>query len=209
MLIPAFSYNQDHEALFRACISAHPAGRPQSAASGALRAGLRQHEPVLVARAGEVSRQLYVHITDYLQIKLQALRLHASQVREPEFHGSPESLELTSRLRGREISVESAEGFGALITARPLTPIMATALSILTDGGAYPFRSLVIAVMAPCGHRLVRRITRSEAVTRRPGPDGRQVQAGVEVAWTAGMEAFAYRHKGLSAPAVRPIAHLA
>ena len=58
MLIPAFSYNQDHEALFRACISAHPAGRPQSAASGALRAGLRQHEPVLVARAGEVSRQL-------------------------------------------------------------------------------------------------------------------------------------------------------
>jgi len=39
----------------------------------------------------------YVDITDYLQIKLQALRLHASQVREPEFHGSPESLELTSR----------------------------------------------------------------------------------------------------------------
>lgn len=151
----------------------------------------------------------YVDITDYLQIKLQALRLHASQVREPEFHGSPESLELTSRLRGREISVDSAEGFGALITARPLTPIMATALSILTDGGAYPFRSLLIAVMAPCGHRLVRRITRSEAVTRRPGPDGRQVQAGVEVAWTARMEAFAYRHKGLSAPAVGPIAHLA
>ena len=44
-------------------------------------------------------------------LKLQALRLHASQVREPEFHGSPESLELTSRLRGREISVDSAEGF--------------------------------------------------------------------------------------------------
>ena len=29
MLIPAFSYNQDHEALFRACVTAHPAGRPQ------------------------------------------------------------------------------------------------------------------------------------------------------------------------------------
>ena len=29
MLIPTFSYNQDHEALFRACVTAHPAGRPQ------------------------------------------------------------------------------------------------------------------------------------------------------------------------------------
>jgi len=59
----------------------------------------------------EFRGNFYVDITDYLQIELQALRLHASQVREPEFHGSPESLELTSRLRGREISVDSAEGF--------------------------------------------------------------------------------------------------
>jgi len=53
----------------------------------------------------------YVDTTAFLEVKLAALRLHASQIREPEFHGSPESLELMSRLRGREISVDSAEGF--------------------------------------------------------------------------------------------------
>jgi len=55
-----------------------------------------------------------VDTTAFLEVKLAALRLHASQIREPEFHGSPESLELMSRLRGREISVDSAEGFMTL-----------------------------------------------------------------------------------------------
>jgi hypothetical protein len=42
------------------------------------------------------------------------MRMHTSQVREALFHGSPEGLELQSKLRGREISVESAEGYIAL-----------------------------------------------------------------------------------------------
>lgn len=111
ILIPAFSYNQDHEALFRACITA-------------TRPGLRSERHLVdfvlaydnTSLFWSLEREkfhpnFFVDISEYLPIKLQAMRLHASQVREPEFHGSPESLELMSRLRGREISADSAEGF--------------------------------------------------------------------------------------------------
>ena len=110
MLIPAFSYNQDHEALFRACITATRPGVR----------GQRHLVPCVLAydntslfwslEREKFHANFYVDITEFLAVKLSALRLHASQIREPEFHGSPESLELMSRLRGREISVDSAEG---------------------------------------------------------------------------------------------------
>jgi len=114
MLIPAFSYNQDHEALFRACITAtRPGVRSQ-----------RHLVPYVLAydntslfwslEREKFHANFYVDITRYLPVKLQALRLHASQIREPEFHGSPESLELAAKSRGREISVDSAEGFMTL-----------------------------------------------------------------------------------------------
>ena len=114
LLIPAFSYNQDHEALFRACVTAtRPGVRSQ-----------RHLVPFVLAydntslfwslEREKFHPNFYVDITEYLPIKLEAIRLHASQVREPEFHGSPESLEIMSKLRGREISVDSAEGFMTL-----------------------------------------------------------------------------------------------
>lgn len=114
MLIPAFSYNQDHEALFRACITAtRPGVRSQ-----------RHLVPYVLAydntslfwslEREKFHPNFYVDISEYLPVKLEAMRLHASQVREPEFHGSPESLEIMTKLRGREISVDSAEGFMTL-----------------------------------------------------------------------------------------------
>ena len=140
MLIPASSYNQDHEALFRACITAtRPGVRSQ-----------RHLVPYVLAydnaslfwslEREKFHANFYVDITDYLQIKLQALRLHASQVREPEFHGSPESLELTSRLRGREISVDSAEGF---MTLRERPTITALRSLVPQIGGVRLRRRLV------------------------------------------------------------------
>jgi len=103
LLIPAFSYNQDHEALFRACVTAtRPGVRSQ-----------RHLVPFVLAydntslfwslEREKFHPNFYVDITEYLPVKLEAIRLHASQVREPEFHGSPESLEIMSKLRGREI----------------------------------------------------------------------------------------------------------
>ena len=111
LLIPAFSYNQDHEALFRACITAT---RPGVRSERHLVPYVLAYDNTSLFWSLEREKfhpNFYVDITEFLSVKLAALRLHASQVREPEFHGSPESLELMSQLRGREISVGSAEGF--------------------------------------------------------------------------------------------------
>ena len=111
VMIPAMSYNQDHEALHRACMTACRPGVPGG-----------RHMPSYVLAYDNTSLfwapererfhpDFYVDVTDFLAVKLQALRLHASQIRDPLFHGSPESLELMTLARGREVSVESAEGF--------------------------------------------------------------------------------------------------
>lgn len=113
LLMPAISYNQDHEALFRACMTAsRPGDRNQ-----------RHFIPNVLAYDNtslfwtppheRFNPNVYVDITEFLPTKLEALSQHNSQLRSPEFHGSVEGLELQSRWRGREISVESAEGYVA------------------------------------------------------------------------------------------------
>lgn len=114
VMIPAPNYNQDHEALHRACVTATRPSVP----------GQRHTVPVVLVydnTAGfwtygqsDFKVTCYIDISEYLATKIQAMRLHASQVRPPLFHGSPESLELAARLRGREVSVEAAEGFAVL-----------------------------------------------------------------------------------------------
>lgn len=111
VMIPAVSYNQDHEALYRAGVTATRPGTP----------GQKRTVPFVLAYdntslfwSGESTRfhpNVYVDISTFLDVKIEALRLHASQVRDPLYHGSPEGLELATRTRGREISVEAAEGF--------------------------------------------------------------------------------------------------
>lgn len=114
LLIPATSYNQDHEALHRACMTAT---RPGSRAE-------RHFVPIVLAydntslfwspEQEKFHPNFFVDIEEFLPVKLAALRSHASQLRDSHFHGSPEGLELQTRLRGREISCESAEGFMTL-----------------------------------------------------------------------------------------------
>ncbi len=114
VMIPAPSYNQDHEALYRAGITATRPGVP----------GQRHVVPLVLAYDNtslfwsfgqeRFHPTCYIDISDYLDVKIQAMRLHASQVRPPIYHGSPESLELATRLRGHEVSVEAAEGFSVL-----------------------------------------------------------------------------------------------
>ena len=117
MMIRAPSYNQDHEAHYKACITATRPGVP----------GQRHVVPMVLAYDNtslfwsfgqeRFHPTCYVDISDYLDVKIRAMRLHASQVRPPVYHGSPESLELATRVRGREVSVEAAEGF-VLLRAR-------------------------------------------------------------------------------------------
>lgn len=114
LMIPAFSYNQDHEALFRACVTAtRPGVRTQ-----------RHLVPFVLAydntslfwslEREKFHPNFYIDISDFRQTKIEALKLHGSQMREPFFHGSPESLDLAAQVRGREISVDSAEAFMCL-----------------------------------------------------------------------------------------------
>jgi N-acetylglucosamine malate deacetylase 1 len=114
VMIPAISYNQDHEALYRACVTATRPGVP----------GQRHNVPFVLAYdntslswsfgADRFHPTWYIDITEFLETKIEAMRLHASQVRPPIYHGSPEGLELATRVRGREVSVEAAEGFAVL-----------------------------------------------------------------------------------------------
>ena len=114
VMIPAISYNQDHEALFRACLTATRPGVPEK----------RHTVPWVLAYdntslfwSHENERfhpTVYIDISSFLTVKVEALRMHASQVRHELYHGSPESLELATRLRGREVSIEAAEGFRLL-----------------------------------------------------------------------------------------------
>jgi LmbE family N-acetylglucosaminyl deacetylase len=114
VLIPASSYNQDHEALYRACVTAT---RPGSAGGKYTVPFVLAYDNTALFWVPEQRRfhaTLYVDVSCFLDVKIEALRLHASQVREPLYHGSPESLELATRLRGREVGVEAAEGFALL-----------------------------------------------------------------------------------------------
>jgi N-acetylglucosamine malate deacetylase 1 len=114
VLIPASSYNQDHEALYRACVTAT---RPGSAGGKYTVPFVLAYDNTALFWVPEQRRfhaTVYVDVSAFLDVKIEALRLHASQVREPLYHGSPESLELATRLRGREVGVEAAEGFALL-----------------------------------------------------------------------------------------------
>ena len=114
ILIPATSYNQDHEALHRACMTATRPGERSE----------RHFVPLVLAYDNtslfwspdheRFHPNFFIDVTDFLAAKLEALRAHTSQMRNPLFHGSPEGLELQTRLRGREISADSAEGFMTL-----------------------------------------------------------------------------------------------
>lgn len=113
VLLPASSYNQDHEAVYRAGITAT---RPGAGSKHTVPFVLAYDNTSLfwVPEQQRFHPTLYVDITEFLAVKIEALRLHVSQLREPLFHGSPESLELASRVRGREVGVEAAEGFALL-----------------------------------------------------------------------------------------------
>jgi LmbE family N-acetylglucosaminyl deacetylase len=114
VMIPASSYNQDHEAVFQACVTAT---RPGVSRQKFTVPFVLTYDNTALFWSGTDTRfqpNCYIDVSDFLEVKIDTLRLHASQIRERLYHGSPESLELATRLRGREIGVEAAEGFRLL-----------------------------------------------------------------------------------------------
>lgn len=111
VLIPATSYNQDHETLFKACVTAT---RPPAPGDRHFVPHVLCYDNTSLFWTPERQRftpDLFVDISDFLQVKMQAISMYASQVKQPLYHGSPEGLELQSRWRGKEISTEAAESY--------------------------------------------------------------------------------------------------
>lgn len=112
--IPAISYNQDHEAVFRACLTACRPGLPW----------IKHFQPMVLAydntalfwslEREKFHPNLYVDISDFLERKLTALSLHASQMRPEIHHSSVENVRHMALVRGKEISTRAAEGYMCL-----------------------------------------------------------------------------------------------
>ncbi len=114
VMIPAVSYNQDHAAVHWAGVTATRPGAPHQKHTVPF---VLAYDNTSLFWSGSEPRfapTVLIDVSDHLDVKIEALRLHASQVREARYHGSPEGLELATRVRGREISIEAAEGFELL-----------------------------------------------------------------------------------------------
>lgn len=112
--IPAISYNQDHEAVFRAAHTACRPGIPQR----------KPFQPIVLAydntalfwslEREKFHPNFYVDISKFLDIKIKAVNLHQSQIRPSIHHSSPENVKHLAYARGKEVSVEAAEGYMCL-----------------------------------------------------------------------------------------------
>ena len=109
LILPASSYNQDHEALF---LAGFAASRPKH----------REHKPfidlVLTCDAPQMSWRttafhpnFYVDISEYLGTKLDALACHRSQLRPAPDPASLSNVKRLAELRGAEVGVDAAEAF--------------------------------------------------------------------------------------------------
>ena len=109
--IPVSSYNQDHEAVFRAAFTAARPGVPSIKPFQPLVIGYNNTSLFWSLESEKFHPNFYIDISDYLEQKLTALAMHKSQMRDPIHHSSVKNVEYTARVRGSEISVEAAEGY--------------------------------------------------------------------------------------------------
>lgn len=114
LVIPAPSFNQDHEAVYDACVTAC---RPHLAAHKSFQ------QVVLVADAPQLTwgirepfvPNFYVTLSEaQVKRKVEAYCKHASQVRPAPHMGSAEALRNLAAARGMEISVPFAEAYQSL-----------------------------------------------------------------------------------------------
>lgn len=109
VILPAPSYNQDHEATFAAgfaaCRPHLPSDKPF------VPVVLSADAPQLGWSVEPTRFSVYVDISDYLDRKLLAHACHRSQLRPEPSHASLENIERLARLRGSEVSLPAAEAF--------------------------------------------------------------------------------------------------
>ena len=109
--LPAISYNQDHEAVFKAGFTACRPHIPDVKAPS--RVVLSYDNPAISwsLEREKFHPNFYIDISDFLELKMRAVGCHKSQLKPRTHHASLENVEWLARVRGREISVEAAEAF--------------------------------------------------------------------------------------------------
>jgi len=111
LAIPVSSYNQDHEAVFRAAFTAARPHVPSIKPFQRIVLGYDNTSLFWSLEREKFHPTFYVDITDFLDKKLKALSMFESQMRDALHHSSVQNVEFTARVRGREISREAAEGY--------------------------------------------------------------------------------------------------
>lgn len=111
LAIPVSSYNQDHDAVFRAAWTACRPGVPSIKPFQPIVLGYDNTSLFWSLEREKFHPNFYVDISDFLEQKLTALSMHKSQMRDAIHHSSVQNVEYISRVRGREVSVEAAEGY--------------------------------------------------------------------------------------------------
>ncbi|MFO7975110.1 MAG: PIG-L deacetylase family protein [Candidatus Hydrogenedentota bacterium] len=111
LAIPVGSYNQDHEAVFRAAFTAARPGDPSIKPFQQLVLGYDNTSLFWSLEREKFHPNFYIDISDFLEHKLRALGMHRSQMRDAIHHSSLQNVEYTARVRGREVSVEAAEAY--------------------------------------------------------------------------------------------------
>lgn len=111
LAIPVSSYNQDHEAVFRAAFTAARPGVPSVKPFQRIVVGYDNTSLFWSLEREKFHPNFYVDITGFLDKKLHALAMHESQMRDAIHHSSVENVEYIARVRGREVSAEAAEGY--------------------------------------------------------------------------------------------------
>lgn len=112
LILPSPCSNQDHDALFRAGFAACRPHLPDT--KHFVPIVVTADQPQLCWSPATFKPNLYVDISDFVDLKLKAHACHVSQLRPPPHHGSLENLERLARLRGAEVSVDAAEAFACL-----------------------------------------------------------------------------------------------
>lgn len=111
LALPVSSYNQDHEAVFRAAFTAARPGVPSIKPFQRIVLGYDNTSLFWSLEREKFHPNFYVDISGFLDKKLEALGMYESQMRDPIHHSSVQNVEFTARVRGREVSVEAAEGY--------------------------------------------------------------------------------------------------
>ncbi|MCQ6265564.1 PIG-L family deacetylase [Fictibacillus sp. WQ 8-8] len=108
VFIPYPSFHQDHKALFHACMASL---RPQPHLNYKL---IAMYEyPLIVWQYPRINNagELFLDLSEKIDMKVEAMKMHVSQIRESQHLISPESIKKWAEKRGMENGSQYAEKY--------------------------------------------------------------------------------------------------